>query len=72
MPVATPRPTENVTCDVPDPVIELGLKLAVTPLGKPTALKEIVPLNPPATTVLMVVVPLVPTWTVKLSTLLKA
>jgi hypothetical protein len=72
LPCATSRPTANVTCDIPNPVIELGLKLAVIPLGNPTALKVIVPSNPSETTVLMVVVPLVPSWTVKVCVLLKA
>jgi hypothetical protein len=61
----TSRPTENVACDVPAPVIVLGLNVAVMPLGNPTALKLIALSNPLVTTVLMVVVPLVPAATVK-------
>ena len=61
----------NVTCEDPKPVIDSGLKLAVIPLGNPTALKVTAPSNPSETTVLIVVVPLVPAWTVKVSILLK-
>jgi hypothetical protein len=39
------------------------------PLGNPTALNAIAPSNPSATTVLIVVVPLVPAGIVKVSTL---
>jgi hypothetical protein len=31
----------------PEPVTEVGLKLAVAPLGSPDALKFTVPVNPP-------------------------
>ena len=31
----------------PEPVTEVGLKLAVAPLGRPLALKPTTPLNPP-------------------------
>jgi len=46
--------------EVPAPVIEVGLKLTVTPVGWPLALKEITPLNPPVTMLVMVDVPWLP------------
>jgi hypothetical protein len=42
--VCTARVTVSV--DVPDVVIEAGLKLAVAPVGRPEALKFTVPVNP--------------------------
>lgn len=33
-------------CEVPGPVVEDGLKLAITPAGKPLALRSTVPENP--------------------------
>ena len=41
-------PTEKVIVDMPDPgaAIEAGLKLAVTPVGRPTADKAIRELKP--------------------------
>ena len=50
---------------------ELGLKLAVMPLGKPLMLKATALLKPSATTVLTVVVPLVPAWSSNVVTWLK-
>jgi hypothetical protein len=35
--------------DVPEPVIEVGLKEPVAPDGKPLTARETVPLNPPLT-----------------------
>jgi hypothetical protein len=52
---------------MPKPLIELGEKVAVIPLGSPAALSEIAPVNPSATSVLIVVVPLVPGCTVKVA-----
>src|SRR5436309_1873236 len=37
---------ERVSIDDPDPLTEDGLKLAVTPLGRPLALNDIALLNP--------------------------
>ena len=49
----------NVSVELPLPgaAIELGLKLAVTPDGKPEALKETAELNPPVVEVEIEVVP---------------
>ena len=41
-------------------LVELGLKPAVTPDGKPLALRETVPLNPPLGVTVMVLVPPAP------------
>ena len=46
--------------EVPAPVIEVGLKPTVTPVGWPLALKEITPLNPPVTVLVTVDVPWLP------------
>ena len=43
--------------EVPAPVIEVGLKLTVTPDGWPVAVKEMTPLKPPVTVLVMVDVP---------------
>src|SRR5262245_55877900 len=48
------------------PVVEVGLKLAVTPLGRPLALKATLPVNPFKRVTVMVLVPLAPRLTVKL------
>ena len=37
----------TVMVEEPDPVTDVGLKLALAPLGSPPALKATVPLNPP-------------------------
>ena len=39
--------TVIVKSDVPDPVIDFGLKVPVTPLGMPVAEKVTTPLKPP-------------------------
>jgi hypothetical protein len=54
--------TVRVKFDVPEPgaLIELGLKLPVTPEGKPVAEREIAELNPPETAVVTVTYPLWP------------
>lgn len=36
-----------VSVDEPDPLIEVGLKLALAPLGKPLAVSPTAPLKPP-------------------------
>src|SRR5499427_10877194 len=48
------------------PVAEAGLKLAVTPLGNPLALKATLPVKPPARVIVSVLVPLPPRLIVKL------
>ena len=48
------------------PVTAAGLKVAVAPLGKPLALKETLPVNPPERVIVMVLVPLAPRFTVRL------
>src|SRR5215469_7910822 len=45
---------------VPAPVIEVGLKLTVTPVGCPVADREMAELNPPVTALVMVEVPNAP------------
>jgi hypothetical protein len=45
---------------VPVVVVVAGLKLAVTPVGNPVALKATVPANPPVRVIVMVLVPLDP------------
>ena len=52
--------TVIVIVDVPAPVMDIGLKLTVTPVGCPVANKVIVELNPPETVVVMVDVPPLP------------
>lgn len=51
---------ETCIVDVPAPEIDDGLKLTVTPEGRPLADKEIGELKPPDTALLMVVRPLWP------------
>lgn len=51
------EPTVIVIVEVPAPVIELGLKLTVTPDGWPVADREITPLKPPVTVLDIVEVP---------------
>ena len=57
--------TANVTVDVPEPGtgIDAGLKLTVTPVGAPDAVRATAELNPPVTAVVTVAVPLLPTTT---------
>jgi len=50
--------------DVPAPVIEVGLKVTVTPVGWPLADNEIAESNPPDTVLVMVEVPTLPCATV--------
>jgi hypothetical protein len=42
------------------PVVEAGLKLAVTPLGKPLALKVTLPANPPLEVTVITLVAVAP------------
>ena len=48
------------------PVVEVGVKVAVTPLGRPLALKATLPVKPPVRVIVMALVPLAPRLTVKL------
>jgi hypothetical protein len=59
VPVLARRLTVNFSVDVPEPgaAIEPGLKLAVTPEGRPDADKEMAESKPPATVEVMVVEP---------------
>ena len=52
--------TVIVMVEVPAPVIEVGLKLTVTPVGWPLADKEMAELKPPVTVLVMVEVPGLP------------
>lgn len=45
-PIAAFLPTLTVSVDVPEPVTEVGLKLAVTRVPNPVTLKLTVPANP--------------------------
>jgi len=65
VPASTSEPRDIVICDVPAPVIELGLKLTVAPAGCPLAVKEIAELKPPATVAVIVdvILPLAATVT---------
>jgi hypothetical protein len=42
------------------PVVEVGLKLAVTPAGKPPALRATLPVNPPEGVTVTVLLPVPP------------
>jgi hypothetical protein len=62
VPVAAVLLAVNVRVELPFPgaAMELGLKLAVTPEGKPEAESETAELNPPLTVVEMVELPELP------------
>jgi hypothetical protein len=62
VPVAAVLLAVRVSVELPLPgaAIEAGLKLAVTPAGKPEADKETAALNPPLTTVEIVLLPELP------------
>jgi len=62
VPVAVVDATARVSVDDPDPgaAMEVGLKVAVTPLGIPDADRAIAVLNPPETAVVIVEPPLLP------------
>ena len=51
-----------VIVDLPEPgaAIDAGLKLTVTPVGAPEAVKATAPLNPPETVLVIVLVPEAP------------
>ena len=59
-PAVAPLDAANVTVLVP--VVEIGLKLAVTPDGNPLALSVTLPVKPPRGTTVTVLVA-VPPWT---------
>jgi hypothetical protein len=54
----------SVRVEVPAPVMDVGLKLAVTPDGKPLAVKATAESNPPVTALVIVEVPELPLTTV--------
>ena len=66
--VYVPRATDDATVivmvEVPAPVIEVGLNVTVTPEGWPVADREIAPLKPPVTVLVMVELPALPCFTV--------
>ena len=57
--------TARVKVDVPEPgaAMDVELKLAVTPVGAPDAVRAIAELKPPDTAVVMVETPLLPCTT---------
>ena len=46
VPAAVELDVVTVTVEVPDPLTEAGLKLAVAPVGNPPAVSATLPLNP--------------------------
>ena len=62
VPAVAVLPAESVRVELPLPgaAIEVGLKLAVTPEGKPEADSETAELKPPLTVVEMVLLPEAP------------
>ena len=64
VPTAVDAPTVIVMVELPALVIEVGLKPTVTPDGCPDADKEIAPLKPPVTVLVMVEVAALPCTTV--------
>jgi hypothetical protein len=60
VPVTVDEPTFIVMVEVPAPVIEVGLKLTVTPVGWPVADKAMAELKPPVAALLMVEPPELP------------
>ena len=65
VPVAVP-PTLTVIVEEPPALTEVGLKLTVVPAGAPLALRATVCAEPLVTAVLIVDVPLLPCWTLRL------
>jgi len=63
MPATVDAATVIVMVEVPAPVIEVGLKLTVTPAGWPVADKEMVESKPPVTVLVIVEVPNLPRTT---------
>jgi hypothetical protein len=64
VPGAVDEATVIVMVEVPAPVIEVGLKLTVTPVGWPLADKEMAESKPPVTVLVRVEVPILPCATV--------
>jgi len=60
VPVAVDAATVKVIVELPAPVIEVGLKPTVTPVGWPDAFKVMAELNPPVTVLVTVDVPELP------------
>ena len=69
VPLIAVLPTTNVSVELPLPgaAIEVGLKVAVTPVGNPEAVRETAELKPPLTEVEIVVLPELPCITDKLA-----
>ncbi len=63
VPVAVPVVVLSVRVDVPAPVMDVGLKVAVTPDGSPLADKAIAELKPPVTVLVIVEVTELPLTT---------
>lgn len=63
VPGVTVDPTVMLMVEPPVPVIDVGLKPTVTPVGCPLAVSVTAELNPPVTVLLMVVLPALPCWT---------
>lgn len=63
VPVAVDEATVIVMVEVPAPVMAVGLKPTVTPVGCPVADKEMAELNPPVTVLVIVEVPELPCTT---------
>lgn len=63
LPTAVDEPTAIVMVEVPAPVIEVGLKVTVTPIGWPVADKEMAESKPFVTVLVIVAVPEFPAVT---------
>lgn len=65
MPATVVEATANVSVDAPEPgaAMDVGLKVALTPVGWPVAERAMAELKPPETVVLSVEVPLLPCTT---------
>lgn len=63
MPAVVVEAVASVNEDVPEPVIEVGLKVAVTPVGRPLAVSATAESNPPTTVLVIVELPLLPATT---------
>ena len=62
--MAVDEATVSVIAEVPAPVMEVGLKLTVTPVGWPVADREMAESKPPVTVLVIVELPLLPCATV--------